>query len=992
MDGLRWLHTEHRDLSDTAPDPDSVDVLDGRVLPVLTLTGPDAEERSTEDDCPACGGVDGIRFLGSAVATQLSVTLSNMFGDKDLDSAEKKALMFTDSVQDAAHRAGFVQARSHSLSLRSALRGALAAGALDLTELCRQMIHTAGDDPFRRYQLLAPDIVDRAEFAPFWDTRASGPSRKSAKLKAQRRIQFDIDLEFGLQSRTGRTLELTGSLAAEVYLGGAGRAAALGRLSLTAIDNHQISLIDAPVDEATALARWVRGTVERIRTQGGIQHEWLRKYIETDGGRYAVWGGRPRGQGMPAFPKGRAAPAFPAFGAGARTVGEGFDSISSPSSWYAQWASRCLNVAPSEGAFLARALFVVLAAEKVVTTAHSASGAEVYGLAPDTIQVSAPSLKALTARQHLLICDVCQSSVPGTVAVIDELDGARCLLIRCAGSLRRAAREQNFYRALYDSAEMKRVVAREHTSLLTPEDRHRYEDGFKRTANDPQAPNVLVATPTLEMGIDIGDLSTVMLGSLPRSVSSYVQRVGRAGRLNGNSLVLAYVRGRGEHLPKLFEPLSVIDGQVRPPATFLNAEEILQRQYTAHIIDGFARNPQRVQPKDAQAAVGSFDEHTWMAQLIEHANQHAHTLVPTFLAQFGGMLSDDAAAALRQWATPTGDGFSELSQHLQSTVHRWNRDLAELTERRAFIDAQMLEFQRKADSPAATDEDRRALRTAIGSTKLLNGQIGSITRDYWISVLERYGVLPNYTLLDDAVTLDVGVTWIDPDTAEYTGDSFSYRRGSRVALTELAPGSTFYAQGLAVKIDAVDLGTGESKIHTWQICPQCGWVGIHPAGAEPSMVAVCPRCKNSAIADVSQRLPVVEMTRVSAEVKRDEVSISDARGDRLRERFTVAVAADIDPANVGRAWFVENADFGAEYLRRLNIRWVNVGRMASQGTKRMIAGTEVTAGLFRVCAACGQLDKAAGQNRRDEHRSYCKHRNATTEDVREIALARTLST
>ena len=86
---------------------------------MLTLIGPDADEQSKDDVCPACGATDGIRFLGSAVATQLSVTLSNLFGDETLDAAEKKALMFTDSVQDAAHRAGFVQARSHSLTLRT---------------------------------------------------------------------------------------------------------------------------------------------------------------------------------------------------------------------------------------------------------------------------------------------------------------------------------------------------------------------------------------------------------------------------------------------------------------------------------------------------------------------------------------------------------------------------------------------------------------------------------------------------------------------------------------------------------------------------------------------------------------------------------------------------------------------------------------------------------------------------------------------------------
>ena len=56
---------------------------------------------------------------------------------------------------------------------------------------------------------------------------------------------------------------------------------------------------------------------------------------------------------------------------------------------------------------------------------------------------------------------------------------------------------------------------------------------------------MLVATPTLEMGIDIGDLSTVLLASLPRTVASYLQRVGRAGRLTGNALNLAFVTGRG---------------------------------------------------------------------------------------------------------------------------------------------------------------------------------------------------------------------------------------------------------------------------------------------------------------------------------------------------------------------------------------------------------------------------------------------------------------
>ena len=108
------------------------------------------------------------------------------------------------------------------------------------------------------------------------------------------RLQVDVDLEFGLQSRTGRTLELTGSVAAEVYLGAPRRAAILGRRSVDKADSTQLPLTG--VSDA-ALARWVRGVVERVRTRGGIHHDWLRPYIEKNANRYHIWTGRPRGQG-----------------------------------------------------------------------------------------------------------------------------------------------------------------------------------------------------------------------------------------------------------------------------------------------------------------------------------------------------------------------------------------------------------------------------------------------------------------------------------------------------------------------------------------------------------------------------------------------------------------------------------------------------------------------------------------------------------------------
>ena len=168
MEGLRWLSVRQRILLTAAPAEDDPEYRDGWILPVLTHTGQDADEDSRDDTCPSCQEKDGIRFLGSAIATLLSVTLSTLFGDQSLDAREKKSLIFTDSVQDAAHRAGFVESRSHTLTLRALLRHAVGRDPIALDSLTDQAIADAGDDPFHRYRLIPPDLVERDEFAPFW--------------------------------------------------------------------------------------------------------------------------------------------------------------------------------------------------------------------------------------------------------------------------------------------------------------------------------------------------------------------------------------------------------------------------------------------------------------------------------------------------------------------------------------------------------------------------------------------------------------------------------------------------------------------------------------------------------------------------------------------------------------------------------------------------------------------------------------------------------
>lgn len=975
VDGLMWFSSSSRNLSVTLPDDDP-NLLEGRVLPVLTHVGDDRDKRSREDWCPSCQRADGVRFLGSAIATMLSVSLSTLFGTPGLDSKEKKALVFTDSVQDAAHRAGFVQSRSHALTLRSLLRDAIGDEGVALDVLVERVL-AAADDPHRRYRLLPPDLADREDFAGYWLGLGAAPTMRA---RVRRRLLLDVSLEFGLQSRVGRTLEMTGTAVAWVDASSETLRAA-GQWTVD--EAVQQALDNPPTDEV--LVAWVRGVLERMRERGAIAHEWFARYIHDDGKRYSIWGGRPRDQGMPAFPKGRAAPGYPRVGKAASHHDSDLDSVTGAQSWYATWAARCLGVAPSEGGVLARLLLDRLADRGAISVVRSGSDAQVYQLLPQNIVVRPTTVAALEAGEHRLECSTCRAQVPVAAEIVEQLVGAPCMVARCGGHLGTAVASDNFYRRMYSSTDVQRVVAREHTSQLDDETRLAYENGFKASHAEPDSPNVLVATPTLEMGIDIGDLSTVILASLPRSVASYLQRVGRAGRLTGNALDLAFVTGRGDQLPRLGDPLSVINGDVRPPATYLDAEEILRRQYVASVADRMARDPSAIHPRRATEAMNA-EAGGYLRALIDLAETDAEQNLAAFLSGFPA-LSKESVAGLRTWAIPSADEHtSELAVRLFEAAHRWTAAIETLNHRLQEVQDSLEELQQKATSPAATEDDKAALRTALAAVRIHKAGLSRLRGDYWIGVLEEYGILPNYTLLDDSVDLDVALSWIDPETGAYQSKPQTFRRAASLALRDFAPGAKFYGRGHRIEVDAVDLGHQAESVRTWVLCPSCGYTTDGAAPAE------CPRCSTEAIADVKQRIEVVELTKVSSAMRREESLIDDARDERDRERFTIVPLVDVDPGKMVDQWFVKDLGFGVKHVRDMTVRWLNIGRTVAQGRPLVAGEQEHAATLFRVCAACGQLDKDSSKNSASEHRPWCPNRRRSEEVVKELGLYRELRT
>ncbi|MGQ1838223.1 DEAD/DEAH box helicase [Kocuria turfanensis] len=1012
-DRLRYLDPERRSLEIRPPSDETADV---DSLPVLMHVGLEAEGHSKDDTCPACREKDGIRFVGASTATLLSVALSSLFGTAGLDPNEKKSLVFTDSVQDAAHRAGFVEARSHSLALRSAIESSLDDRPRPVREIAERMMAAAGS-PEDRYRLLHPSIAENASVRGYWDDAQPARQRRRAQQNVAMRLELDLELEAGLVGSYGRTLATTGTAAASVDVS-AEDALAVGRRVLERIAQQlSAETVESGPADKNRPEVWVRGVLERLRADGAIAHEWLVPYRRKGGLRYQIWGGRRPKDVMPAFPPGRRSPHFPATGR-LKDRSE-FTDPGNRQSWFVDWTVRCLGMDRGTAGHLTKPLFTALAEAGLTDTLpvseHGRTTAESYGLRPERVVMARASEPARALR-----CAACGETVTGVPAVLETFAGGPCTAYRCKGRLRWAELRKSYYRSLY-TGDMRRVIAREHTSLLKTDSRLEYENAFKASESTPGAPNVLVATPTLEMGIDIGDLSTVVLASIPDTVASYLQRVGRAGRLTGNSLDLAFMstRGRGS---AYIEPEFMVNGSVRPPAAYLSAEEILHRQYIAFLMDRMAGDDGMPVPARGASVMRSSAPGTFLGEMLGDAQAHAQERLDEFLSAFTTGedprrgITRDAATALRHWATWPEDGPSGLESAVGKAVQRWLhekdalrhrrqkltqllKDIAEgrlvitadddstaqqLRGQQELLDAQERKLGEVEDPEARAREEKRL----AGGQARLRAEESRMSHEHWIGVLERFGLLPNFTLLDDAVSLDVTLIYQDDDN-QWQHIPADYERSGFTALTELAPGNHFYAGGHELTIDAVDLGTDGAGVGHRAFCPDCGHSQDISAAERPT---VCPQCGHPGIADEGQHLRVVELNKVYSTMELHRAKIGDSSEDRTSLHFETLTVPDFTGAETRARWSIEGTGVGTAFHRGTRLTRLNVGRPREGAREAVLGGQKQRIGGFTICAECGHLDEDLQTNTPQEHQAWCSQRRAEDPEAVSAVLARELVT
>lgn len=921
-----------------------------RVTALRRTTTQEGVEYAWHDStCPACGSRHRQILLGARNATLGSVAIEQSWASPFND--DKKLVAFSDSVQDAAHRSGFFSARTYLNTVRTALAKVIDAVATPHCPWPRFLESAAGywrsnmsDEQFVS-EFIGPNMTWQRDWAESLQEQDSLPRISRLPDRVHKRLTWQAFAEFTYLSRRGRNLDTIGKATLTPRMENMQDAAA----DLLPILQEKLGLREADLRNAV---RWLWGFVCHLRQRGAVAHPEMSAYAR-DGNIFAFTRSADRIEWLPSMGERTPHPVFLSI-----RPRRGFDRVvnSRGHTFYQTWLDATLGangLLPKQASedFYAAAVEVLV--NRGVLLCVNTNNGDVFGLNPNAL-VLETRLARLQSRQGKRWLTVPADAV-------ETLRGMPCLdapqenytdIVEAGSWLARR----------FSRGDLRRVFSAEHTGLLTRDQRERLEQRFKAKDPRPWYENLLSATPTLEMGVDIGDLSSVLLCSVPPNQASYLQRIGRAGRRDGNALATTLADGNSPHDLYFFEDTAeMLRGDVLPPGIFLKAAEVLRRQMFAFCLDDWVGSgiPETALPESTQDALNAYDnadQTRFPYTFAEYLHTHEERLLDAFKALLGKDLDDRVSGRLNAFMQGT-DHDDAIRLRLIKLIEELAQERRAYRERSEKMKKQIRTLRERPQDEATRNEIDQLERERQKMLELIK----EINQRDLLNTLTDAGLIPNYAFPEAGVELK-SLLWRrrssdDPhDVGAYISlPAERYERPAQSALSEFAPENVFYANQRHVEIDQINMSL--SRLEWWRLCPTCQHMENLEIHADSH--GACPRCGDSMWANVSQRRQLLRFKQAMANSNDTEVRIDDSAEDREPRFYVRQMLADFEREHIKEAYRVKAPDtpFGFEFIDRVSFRDVNFGEPTKPSEPYAVAGLQKPRPGFRLCRHCGYIQR-----------------------------------
>jgi ATP-dependent helicase YprA (DUF1998 family) len=386
----------------------------------------------------------------------------------------------------------------------------------------------------------------------------------------------------------------------------------------------------------------------------------------------------------------------------------------------------------------------------------------------------------LVRQSERYVCSVC-----GRVHARPTPGGA-CTKTYCAGTVERSDPPENDYNVSLLSRPFAMVTPEEHTAQVPPERRDAIEKAFKRPGG---AVNTLVASPTLELGVDIGALDLVLCRNVPPTAANYWQRVGRAGRRRRMAVVYVYCRQAIHDAYFFEEPTRLLGAPIRPPRFNLKNDVLVRKHVHAAVLSELLRIAR--DDEDAQLALSEAVPQ-YVGEYLFEGTDNRYRVVPADVSPLAGLIDKHKAALVdavsrvfaADWPSEAAEEVAPavLEQLVAEMATELQGRVTMLHERLTWVIDTQRELAEAATVRPLTGEEQRQRDKADAFIQAVRERH---VRTYTLSVLAGEGFLPGYGLYDGGISAFPG--W------RGGAISFELSRPPSIAVREFVPGNMLYA-------------------------------------------------------------------------------------------------------------------------------------------------------------------------------------------------------